>query len=226
MTRSTHSPQAPPERMARTRRTWFTWLALLIVADPALAGVLHGELPATSARAGDRPGDAVVWVESISERAEHQLTRAPFRWFWQARRVTPLPRLTQAGGRYVPHVQAVATGGALVIRNRDRVWHGAFSVSPAAPLEIGKRAPGGTDTVRFAVPGVVAVRCDIHPDESAFVVVTPNHAAARPDRLGRWQLPDLPAGRYVVHAWHPAHGGIQREVELGARGTTRVPLHW
>jgi hypothetical protein len=212
--------------MARTDRLWLAAIALLTLTARTQAGVLQGSVVNSGDPALARPGDAVVWVEEIPERAERRLTRKPYHWFWQSRTSPRLPRLVQAGRRFTPRVLAVASGGAIVIRNHDGVWHGTFSVSPAAPLELGKRAPGSVDTVRFATPGIVAVRCDIHPDESAFVVVTPNHAFARPDGTGRWQLPELPAGRYVVHVWHPGRSEQQRTVELAEHGTTWVTLRW
>lgn len=201
---------------------------LMLAAATASAGAVEGTVSwARSQRVpAPRVEDAVVWLESVPERTERQLTRPPFLWFWQRRVVPPLPRVVQAGRRYDPRVIALARGGSLVILNRDEVWHGTFSVSPAHRFELGKRPPGRADTVRFDRVGLVSLRCDIHPDMSAFVVITPNHAYAQPNAAGAWRLPELPAGRYVVRAWHPELGELRRAVNVPFRGTVNLPLRW
>ena len=93
-------------------------------------------------------------------------------------------------------------------------------------LELGKRAPGAVDTLRFAKPGVVTLRCDIHPEMTGYVVVTPNHAFARADSAGLWRLPDLPAGEYVVHTWRPDRGETKHTVHMPAHGDTLLSLRW
>ena len=134
--------------------------------------------------------------------------------------------LRQAGLRFDPAVVSVVAGWPLVVRNQDEVWHGAFSVSPAGIFDLGKRPPGRTDSLKLASPGVVMVRCYIHPEMSATIVVTPNHARTRPDPRGRWRLPNVPKGRYVLHAWAPGRDEIRREVTVSGWGKTTVALRW
>jgi hypothetical protein len=172
------------------------------------------------------PTTVVVWLDSIPERSERNLARG---WSpgWFRRRVPePAPVLVQSELRFEPAVVTVVVGHPLEIRNRDGVWHGAFSVSPANPFDLGKRPPGRVDSVRFKQPGLVPVRCDIHPEMSATVVVTPNHARARPDSSGRWQLPSVPKGRYVLRAWAPGREELRREVSVPRSGFARVELRW
>lgn len=225
----TRSPRLLGASRTHTRRiaALLAFLATL-AASPAAAGLLRGTLafghsPA-SARA--RPRDVVVWLEEVPEKTEHQLTRTPFRWFWRRRTPPTLPRIVERDLHYQPRVTALATGSVLLLRNQDRVWHGTFSVSPARAFDLGKRAPGRVDTLRFDSTGVVALRCDIHPEMSAFVIVTPNHAFTRPDANGGWVLPELPAGHYTLHAWHPDLGELHHAVDVPAHGEVNVPLRW
>lgn len=197
----------------------------LICAYPRLAqaGTLNGVCELATAPGAPRA--AVVWIDSLPERAERRLTEGPRRWFWQRR--TPPRRLSEVQlrrSRFVPRVSVVALGGGLVVRNSDRVWHGVFSVTPGHAFELGKRAPGRADTLHFVRAGAVSLRCDIHPDESGWVVVTPNHAFARTDTEGRWSLPELPAGRYTLRAWWPDGHTAERTVSVPGKGTTRVRL--
>lgn len=201
--------------------------ALALGIAPVDAAVIHGELslPRGSGRA-PRVADAVVWLEQVPDKVERRLVSGARRWFWQHPRPQPIASLLEVGRHYEPRVLAVPAGAPVEIRNADTVWHGTFSVSKGASFELGKRAPGSVDTVRFTKPGVIALRCDIHPEMSAFIVVTPNHAFARPDADGRWRLPDVPSGTYVVHTWHPDRREMQRLVQMPAHGDTLVTLRW
>ncbi len=166
---------------------------------------------------------AVVWVDSLAERTERRLAEGPRRWFWQRR--APLPQLAVLRlqkNRFVPRLSALAVGGGLIVRNADAVWHGVFSVTPGEQFELGKRAPGRADTLHFDHPATVSLRCDIHPDEAAWVVVTPNHAFARTASDGSWALPELPAGRYRLRAWWPDGVVLERDVTVPAKGGASV----
>ena len=214
--------------MPRINRSALLAIPLAFAVARGNAGAIHGDVqfPKASGRA-PRAGDAVVWLEQVPPKVERRLVTGGRRWFWQhARAQPPIPSMLEVGRRFAPRVLALPAGEPLEFRNDDRVWHGAFSVSKGASFELGKRAPGAVDTVRFAAPGVVALRCDIHPQMTAYVVVTPNHAFARPDSTGSWRLPDVPPGTYVVHAWHPDGREVQRQVVMPAHGDTLVSLRW
>ena len=66
----------------------------------------------------------------------------------------------------------------------------------------------------FPKPGIVEVYCHLHPNMEATVVVTPNRWYARPDRNGQYRIPDVPAGRYTVVAWHRSAGFFRKTVDI------------
>jgi hypothetical protein len=210
-------------------RTLRRALLLAALATPASAGTLVGTVVVRDTLPPDRrvrASDAVVWVERIPERTERNLARGPKVGWFGKRTPPPLPVLTLSNQRFSPAVVAAAAGQGVVIRNLDQVWHGVFSVAPAARVDLGKRPPGAVDTLRITTPGVVPLRCDLHPDESAFLVVTPNHALARPDPDGHWQLPPLPTGRYVVRAWAPLREPKRLEIQVPRRGEVTTSFRW
>jgi len=168
--------------------------------------------------------ESVVWIESVPEKVERKLTSTGTRWFWRRRETPHLPCLVQSGHAFTPRVLTVAAGSQVEFRNLDRVYHNAFSVSSARRFDLGKYPPGRADTVLFQRPGVVNLHCDIHPDELGFIVVTPNHAVARPDSLGDFRLPQLPPGHYTVHAWHPRFGETRSEFDVPKRGAVDLRL--
>ena len=214
--------------MSRPHRSAMTGL-LLLLAGAASAGRLEGTIaPREAANGAGRghPEYSVVWIDSIPAKVENDLARGRRKWWFGRRQPPPTPVLLQSKLRFDPPVVAVVAGRPLEVRNVDGVWHGMFSVSPAHAFDLGKRPPGRTDTLRFAGPGIVPVRCDIHPDMSASVVVTPNHAHARADTTGHWRLPELPEGRYVLRAWAPGRGELRREVDVPRLGSSELELKW
>ncbi len=157
--------------------------------------------------------EAVVWLEAIPEKVERGLE-----WRWRQEASRHGPRIVQAESRFIPRVSAVAIGTDVEFENLDRVWHNVFSVSRASQFDLGKCPPGRIDTVRFERAGLVNLHCDIHPEETAFVMVVPNHAYARPDSLGRFSLPKLSPGSYQLMLWHPRLGQRRHPFEMPRHG--------
>jgi plastocyanin len=165
--------------------------------------------------------DGVVYIEQIPSRSERKLSGHG--WFFFTRH-DPIPRVVQKNLAFAPRVTSVTAGGSVSFENLDRVYHDAFSVSSAKRFDLGKNSLGRIDTVTFERAGVVNLHCAIHPQMTAYIVVLPNHAYARPNADGAFALPGLPPGRYVLHAWHPRWGDTRREVELPARADCTVQV--
>ena len=212
-----------------SRRPGCAILLSLLLAGPSFAGSITGQVVLPTPVAGEKkahPEQAMVWLEVIPEKLERDLARGPKRGFFGRRQPRPAPEIVLANGKFDPRVVTVVAGRDLVLRNADRVWHGVFSVSKPGAFDLGKRAPGRADTLRFEAAGVVALRCELHPNESAFVVVTPNHASVQADINGEWRLPELPEGRYALRAWAPGREELRRDVELGKKSKVKLSLRW
>ncbi|MFN8588826.1 MAG: hypothetical protein U0704_13615 [Candidatus Eisenbacteria bacterium] len=148
--------------------------------------------------------DAVLWLERIPAAADSAIAATP----------RPRPRLAQKDQCFMPRVVSVAAGGAVEFPNQDPIYHNVFSVSTTKRFDLGKYPKGHSRSVTFPRAGLVNVYCDIHSDMAAFVIVTPNHAFAQPATDGSWELPDVPAGHYTLHVWHPDFGAFERDVEI------------
>jgi len=57
--------------------------------------------------------------------------------------------------------------------NADSIAHSVFARSPVADFNVQLQVPGSSDVVRFTKPGVVEVRCAIHPGMKIKVEVAP-----------------------------------------------------
>jgi len=198
-------------------------LALALWAMEARAGAIRGHLTApprsgqtvggTSVVSGG-PEEAVVWVDSLPANLQRRF------------RAKPQKRVVTIKSRFVPRVSAVDAGSAIRFANRDDVYHQVFSRSPAKPFDLGKSAPHHVTVVTFDQPGVIDVYDELHPEMAAYVVVIPHRLYARPSRAGDFVLPDLPAGIYQIHVWHPAHGELRREIEVPRSGTAAIALSY
>lgn len=211
-------------------------LILIMLAARADAGVIRGTLkvhsavPASAAGgnpypgranslvrsegfARGTPGDAVVFIEKLPAGVDSTLARATLR-----------PRLSQKDQTFSPRVIAVAAGETVEFPNLDPIYHNVFSPSPVRRFDLGKYPRGQSRSVTFPRPGLVNVFCDIHSNMEAYVLVLPHHAFARPDRDGRYELPALPAGRYVVRVWHPDFREQRREVTVPDEGFAVLDL--
>jgi plastocyanin len=165
--------------------------------------------------------DAVIYLVKVPDKVEKKLTKRG----WFAKKPA-LARVVQERRAFVPRVLVTTVGSSVEFANLDRVYHNVFSVSAAKRFDLGKYPPGHADTVTFENAGVANLHCDIHPDESAFVVVVPNHAFVRPDSLGRYKLPKLPPGDYALRVWHSRLGEIRRDVVMPRRGDVDLDLRF
>jgi plastocyanin len=160
------------------------------------------------------PSDAVVWVETVPASADSSLAPRG-----------AAPRLAQIGERFVPRVLPIAVGTAVDFPNLDPIYHNVFSLSPVRRFDLGKYARGHSKQVTFPRPGVVNVFCDIHSEMAAWIVVLPHRFFTQPDAQGRFELPPLPPGRYVLKVWHPDVPETRSEVVLvGATQNVEIEL--
>jgi len=217
----------------KSRSMHAMWLVITLGLVPGitLAGDLRGSVGVLAAHrqfsrvSGDSTSagkrrletmiDAVVYLDSIPARLEKKLSKHPSDAV-----------ITQRGGAFSPRTLSVPVGTTVTFLNRDRVYHSVFSVSPARRFDLGKYAPGEGRQVALAAPGPIQLFCDIDPNETGFVFVTPNHASARPGSRGEFAFRKLPPGRYTLRVWHPSYGSLTREIEMPRHGDLEVALEY
>ncbi|TMQ54537.1 MAG: hypothetical protein E6K74_05820 [Candidatus Eisenbacteria bacterium] len=184
------------------------------VHQGVIRGTLSTDAPTDSAIPSQEPSadrasvrgsvlDAVVYVEEVHPRGE---SRLPARY--------TSSRLELKGQTLRPRILVVLPGTSVEFPNHDSLFHNIFSVSPAKSFDLGRYGRGESKRVTFDKPGLVNVYCKLHPNMAAYILVVPNRAFARPDSSGRFVLPPLPKGQYVVNVWHPDFPAIRREVTV------------
>jgi plastocyanin len=177
---------------------------------PLAAGTLRGqvEMLHKKGRKAKDLSDVVVWVEGPQ--------------------VAPPPAkatITMEKKRFEPHLVVVPVGGEVAFPNMDPILHNAFSVSGENrfDLELYKKPESRSHVFRH--PGIVRVYCNIHPQMAAFVVVRDNPFWARAGEDGRFTIEGVPAGSWVVKAWHARAGEIiSKSVEVPEASIAEVAL--
>jgi plastocyanin len=123
------------------------------------------------------------------------------------------------GREFIPHVRAVLAGGSVGFPNADPFSHNVFSNVELGPFDLGLYRRNVTRHATFARSGVYPIYCNIHSKMVSFVVAVPTPYVTQPDARGHFVLRGVPAGTYVLHAWHERGAAeITREIVVPAAG--------
>jgi plastocyanin len=185
-------------------------LVLLGAGTPAAAGTVRGRVTVVDkdSRAAKDAADAVVWIDGPKVR--------PAR---------PSPAtVVMKSKAFVPRVVVVPVGGTVEFPNQDPVFHNVFSVSGENRFDLDLYKKPKSGVARFERPGLVRVYCNIHPQMSAFVLVRDNPFWARPEADGTFVIEGVPAGEWVLTAWHERSGESSRPVSVPAEGVCEASL--
>jgi len=194
---------------------------LLVVCSRTLCaqGAVSGQVNLLE-RVGEQSedlGDAIVWLEPTGS------TRA---------RTTAMTTTIQLEKRqFSPRVRAVTEGSKVEFPNMDSFSHNVFSKSPDGAFDTGVYPRGRTKDQTFREAGIFPIYCNIHPRMTGYVMVLKTPLFAQAGQDGRFSVTGVPAGTYVLHAWHDraaqektqtvavtASGITVGRVELDARG--------
>jgi hypothetical protein len=140
----------------------------------------------------------------------------------------PAPRepvvLDQVGCLYSPRVQGMLTGQPLLIRNSDETLHNVNAMPRVNPaFNIGQPRKSMETTRTFPRPEVmIPFKCDVHPWMSAYIGVLEHPYFAVTGQDGAFAFRNLPAGRYVVEAWHERFGTSVQTVTIGDDETSAI----
>lgn len=81
--------------------------------------------------------------------------------------------VTQKDKQFSQPTIRIARNDTIRFLNQDNLAHNVFARSPIAEFNVKLQEPGSSDVVRFSKPGIVEVRCAIHPKMKIRVEVAP-----------------------------------------------------
>ena len=189
-------------------------------------GVLTATVVVTLAAASLRTGD-VRGRLTVIDRGNRQAKDVGLAvvWLGGAGPVQPVTaEITTADKAFSPHVLVVPVGSTVSFPNHDPFNHNVFSLSNEQPFDLGLYGRGETRSVRFEHPGVIRVYCNVHAQMSALVVVRDGPHFTQPAGDGSFVLPQVPAGRYLLHGWHERAEEVAEPLEVPAGGLGDVAL--
>ena len=125
--------------------------------------------------------------------------------------------IDQSGCWYHPHVLGIQVNQPLQIQNNDGTLHN-INAKPAnnTPFNVAQPVKGMKTTKTFAKPEIgVKFKCNVHPWMSAYAGVVEHPFFSVSEESGAFELKGLPAGTYVIEAWHEKFGTQTQTVTVG-----------
>jgi plastocyanin len=178
-----------------------------VVSLLASAGTISGKVSGMT-------GESVVYVEAIAGKT----FPAP----------TEKPVIDQKGLMFMPHLIAVAQGTTVEFLNSDKVAHNVFWTSVGGNKKLthnlGTWPQGEKRSFKFDNPGAVPLLCNVHPEMSAYIVVTPTPYFAVTDKSGNYKIENVPDGSYTVTAWHEGAKNSSKPVTVSGEGKADFTL--
>jgi plastocyanin len=125
---------------------------------------------------------------------------------------------------FQPHVVAVQQGTTVDFLNSDPVGHNVYwpSVSGNKKLahNLGTWPKGDKKPFQFNDVGTASLLCNVHPEMSGYVVVTPTPYFAVTDKDGNFEIKNIPAGKYTLKTWSEDGKPSTQAVDVNAATAT------
>jgi plastocyanin len=173
----------------------------------ANAGTISGKVSGVT-------GESVVYVEAIAGKT----FPAP----------TDKPVIDQKGLMFTPHIVAVAQGTTVEFLNSDTVAHNVFWISVSGNKKLGHNLgtwpKGEKRAFKFDNPGAIPVLCNVHPEMSGYIVVSPTPYFVVTDKSGSYKIDNVPDGSYTVTAWHEGAKNSSKPVTVAGEGKADFTL--
>jgi hypothetical protein len=125
---------------------------------------------------------------------------------------------------FQPHIVVVQQGATIQFLNSDSVAHNVFWISVGGNKKLGHNLgtwpKGEKRPFKFDNPGAIPLLCNVHPEMSGYVVVTPTPYYALTDKSGEYKIENVPDGSYTVTGWH--EGAKNQSKPVTVAGDTKA----
>lgn len=170
---------------------------LHIVAGESGLGVINGTITAKKPK---YLRDAVVYIENVPNTFEPPTEHAV---------------MDQKNMAFIPHVLPIIKGTTVDFLNSDTVQHNVYSPDAVADnMNLGTWLKGEVRSFTFHKSGVASIRCNVHVDMLAYILVLQNPYFARVGNDGRFSITDVPVGEYTVKLWSKRGKSENQQVKV------------
>ena len=191
-----------------------SFVVVTLLAVPANAGSVSGKIrlanvstPASNQAAGDKE-NVVIWLEGARDSKPPE---------------TPI-KISQKSLQFSPEFAIAVTGQKIEMPNDDNVMHNVYSFTGLNQFNLGLYSKGESRTVVFDQTGIVDVFCSIHHQMHARVFVVPTKYFANGMPGHSFTLADVPAGKYVLKAWHQRSRMMEKTIVVPASGSVTADI--
>jgi plastocyanin len=171
-----------------TQRTTSRFLNLIVLLPIVTLVAQGGDI---TGKVSGGKGISVVYVEAIPGKTFPPPAK-------------PL-EMDQKSLLFQPHLLVAPVGATVEFLNSDKVAHNIFwpAINGNKKLghNLGTWPTGEKRAFKFETPGIVPLLCNVHPEMSGFIIVTPTPFYAESDASGSYKIADVPNGSYSVTAW-------------------------
>ena len=178
-------------------RIWLTILPVLALTVVGVAGTIEGKVST---------GNSVVYVDSVPGKSFPVPSQQPV--------------IGQKGLAFSPNLLVIEKGTTVQFENDDSVQHNVFWPSISGNKKeghnLGTWPKGEKRAFKFDTPGVVPLLCNVHPEMSGYIVVSPTPYFAQTDSNGNYKIESVPNGKYSVVAWHEGMKTQSQSVEVSS----------
>ena len=197
------------------------FLIFLYLPGQVIAGNIKGAVKVKGLRT---PENILVYL-SKAPPATADLSKAKF-------------VMDQRNLEFVPQVLPILVGATVDFPNNDKVDHNVFSMSRTKKFNLGSYTAGESKSVVFDKPGIVELRCDVHAEMAAYILVMKNPYFAVTDKQGQFEIPDsshleqtgltglkdLAPGKYFIKSWHQKLKSQKKAVVVPENGDVTIQL--
>jgi plastocyanin len=133
-------------------------------------------------------------------------------------------KLSQKGCMYDPHVLALMVGQPLEVTNDDQTLHNVHAM-PKINASWNKGQASGQQPIEqtFSHEELgIPIQCNIHPWMRSYVSVFNNPYFEVTPKSGKFELKNLPPGKYTIEAWQEKFGTMDQTVTLGPKESKAI----
>ncbi len=193
--------------MSITSKLLTTLAVLSATAALLSAGEISGKVTAGK-------GASVVYVEAV------------------AGKTFPVPdkplQMDQKSLLFQPHLLVVPVGATVEFLNSDKVAHNIFWPAINGNKKLGHNMgtwpTGEKRAFKFETTGIVPLLCNVHPEMSGYIIVSPTPFYAESDAAGAFRITNVPDGTYTVTAWHEGYKTQSKPVTVSGSATADFTL--
>jgi plastocyanin len=181
------------------------FVTVALASQIAIAGSVKGKVT---------PGKSVVYLESPSGPVQAAADKKA--------------TMDQKGLLFAPHVLVIQVGTTVEFLNSDKVQHNVFWPSISGDKKkshnMGTWPQGQQRPFKFTDPGVVSLLCNVHPEMSGYIVVSPTPYFAETGTDGTFTLANVPDGDYTITAWHEGKKPQSKKITVKGDTTADITL--